>query len=288
MIDILLSNTVYLLLSTFIIGLCIGSFINVLIYRLPLMMFRDWHQQCNEFLKEHPTPPAIDAQFNFAKPSSHCPYCKQTLKPWHNIPLISFLILRGQCFYCHARLPRRYPLVELLSGLLALFVVLQFGASWLALFYCIFTAYLVTLTYIDYEHQLLPDQLTLSLLWLGLLLSTQHLIIDSQAAILGAIFGYTSLWLAGWGFHKATGKEGIGHGDYKLFAAVGAWLGLNSLVPIMLMASMTGILLTVLLIVCRKQQRHEAFPFGPYIAIAAWVFMMWGEPLQRWYWSIVS
>jgi leader peptidase (prepilin peptidase) / N-methyltransferase len=286
--ETLLSEPLYLLLVTFVLGICFGSFINVLIYRIPLMMFRDWHQQCHEFLQEHPTPPTIDAQFSIAKPASHCPQCQQVIKPWQNIPLISFILLRGKCGYCHTRLPRRYPLVELLSALLALIVVFHCGATWLTLAFCVFTGYLITLTFIDYEYQLLPDQLTLSLLWLGLLLNACDLITTSQSAILGALMGYLSLWLIGWGFQKFTGKEGMGYGDYKLFAAIGAWLGLKSLLPVILLASVTGIIITLLLMLCRKHQHQQPLPFGPYLAIAAWVYLLWGTQLQQLYWSIAT
>lgn len=286
--NIFLAESLFFFMLIFILGACIGSFINVLIYRLPLMMFRDWHHQCNEFLREHPTPPNIDAKFNIAYPNSHCPNCKQPVKPWHNIPIFSFIFLRGKCHTCHNPLSKRYPFVEALTALLILSVVLQFGVTWLSVLLCIFTSLLVTLTFIDFEHQLLPDHLTLSLLWLGLIINALGMITDAQSAILGATLGYTSLWIIGFSFLKITGKEGMGYGDYKLYAAIGAWLGWQNLIPVILFASLIGIIFTVLMMLCRKLKFQQPFAFGPYLAIAAWVVMMWGRPLQDFYWNMIT
>lgn len=235
LVEFFASYPLLLLLFALLLGLVIGSFLNVVIYRYPLMMQADWRQQCHEFLELCPAEPAQShfKVFNLAAPGSHCPQCKHPISALQNIPVLSYAIQGGKCRHCSARIPLRYPAVELLVALLSVLVVYQFGFTWLSLALLVFTWFLVVLTLIDMDHQLLPDDLTLPLLWLGLLVNSQGLVTDLQSAVFGAIGGYLVLWCVYWGFKLLTGKEGMGYGDFKLLAALGAWMGWQALPQIL-------------------------------------------------------
>jgi leader peptidase (prepilin peptidase)/N-methyltransferase len=261
-------------------GLLVGSFLNVVIYRVPLMLEREWRAQSAE--PDAASSPAA-APFNLVVPRSACPNCKTPIRAVHNIPVISWLLLRGRCAQCRAPISPRYPVVELLCGLLSAAVAWKFGCCWQALAALLVTWYLIALTGIDIDHQLLPDKLTLPLLWGGLLASlwwqpgnAHSLPVSPTDAIIGAIAGYLSLWSVYHLFRLATGKEGMGYGDFKLLAALGAWLGWHMLLPIVLCSAAVGAAVGITLIVTRRHDRGIPIAFGPFLAAAGWLAMMWG------------
>jgi len=251
-------------------GLVWGSFLNVVIHRLPLMLERDWQATSPVPLDtDEALPP-----FNLLWPGSHCPACHRTLSPLENIPLLSYLMLRGRCAGCDTRISWRYPLVEGLTALLCLLVYLRFGWNAETLAASILTCGLIALSFIDIKHQLLPDAITLPLIWLGLILSLLPVFADSHASILGAVAGYVSLWLVYQVFRLATGKEGMGFGDFKLLSLLGAWLGWESLPQIILVSSLTGLMTGVLLIVLKRHRPESPLPFGPFLALAGWLTLL--------------
>ena len=260
-----------------ILGLLVGSFLNVVILRLPERLMHAWRAQSREMLEleaqETATPPDI------VREPSHCPRCKHRLGALENIPLVSWLALRGRCRHCHAPISIQYPLVELLTGVCSAIVVWKFGIGWQACAGLALTWTLVALSGIDVRTQLLPDQMTLPLLWLGLLLSLVPLFVDSHASIIGAVAGYLSLWSVYWLFKLATGKEGMGYGDFKLLAALGAWMGPFALLPIVLLSSLIGAIVGGTFLAIRGHDRATPIPFGPFIAAAGWVWFIAGEQL---------
>ncbi|QAU25135.1 prepilin peptidase [Dyella sp. M7H15-1] len=264
-----------------IFGLLIGSFLNVVILRLPVRLDALWRQEAHDVLgletSPDPLPPGI------VRESSHCPHCKHLLAAYDNIPLFSWLFLRGHCRYCHAPISAQYPLVELLTAILSAIVVWKFGLTWTALAGLFLTWSLIALSGIDFRTQLLPDQITLPLLWAGLLLSLCHLFTEPKTAILGAVIGYISLWSVYWLFKFLTGKEGMGFGDFKLLSALGAWMGPLSILPIVLLSSLVGAMTGVTLIVMRRHSREIPIPFGPFLAMAGWIWFMGGDWLQHCY-----
>jgi leader peptidase (prepilin peptidase)/N-methyltransferase len=274
-------NPLVLPLMALVLGLMIGSFLNVVIYRLPLMMDREWRVQCHEFLDMAPPPPAKDAfaVFNLAKPGSHCPHCKKAIGVGENIPVLSYLLQGGKCKHCAAPISARYPLVEIVTGLLSMLVAIEFGFTWLTLATLVLTWALIALTMIDFDHQLLPDDITLPLLWLGLLVNTQGWLVPIDAAVWGAIGGYGLLWTVYWLFKLVTGKEGMGFGDFKLLGALGAWLGWQALPQIILLSSLVGAVVGIGLIVVRGRDRNVPIPFGPYLAAAGFIALIWGNTL---------
>lgn len=267
-----------------VFGLLIGSFLNVVIYRLPVMLECDWKRQARELLDLEPE--SRTEPFSLVFPASRCPRCNASIRPWQNVPVLSYLFLRGRCANCRVRISARYPMIEALAGLAAGYMAWKFGVSWAALGGMLFAWSLLTLTFIDLDHQLLPDDITLGLLWLGLLFSAGSVFVSPQAAITGAIAGYGSLWLVFQSFKLLTGKEGMGYGDFKLFAALGAWLGWQQLPLVILLASATGAVLGVGAILLRGQDRAQPIPFGPFLAIAGLIAFLWGEPLVDWYLSL--
>ncbi len=271
-------NTILL----FIFALLIGSFLNVLIYRLPHMLYRQWRAQCESFLAELNEKQSPQEKINLLLPRSHCPHCKQSLKAWHNIPLISYCWQRGKCPFCQIKISPRYPLVEIISALSALLLVLYFGWSYQLIFALIFTWSLIALIFVDLDEQLLPDQITLTLLWLGLLINTQNIFTDITSAVYGAIAGYLCLWIVAKAFWLVSQREGMGHGDFKLLAALGAWLGWIYLLPILLLSSFLGAIIGIGLIAAGKIRRENPIPFGPFLAIAGWVCLLWGDTLLHW------
>ncbi|HUH55854.1 MAG TPA: A24 family peptidase [Rhodanobacter sp.] len=264
-----------------VLGLLVGSFLNVVILRLPERMAAGWRQEARDVLEMEadatPLPPGI------VREPSHCPHCKHRLAASDNIPLFSWLLLRGRCRYCRAAISIQYPLVELLSGILSAVIVWKFGPTWVALAGLVFTWMLIALAGIDFRTQLLPDQLTFPLLWLGLLLSLLPMFVAAPSAIIGAAAGYLSLWSVYWLFKLLTGKEGMGYGDFKLLAALGAWMGPVSLLPIILLSSLIGALIGGSLIALRRHERELPMPFGPFIAAAGWVWLVAGDGLLQGY-----
>ena len=272
-----------LLLPVFalILGLIVGSFLNVVIYRLPIMMEREWASQCHELFADGEAEPA--ERFDLARPPSHCPKCQHRITAVENIPVLSYLIQGGKCRHCKAPISSRYPVVELVTGLLSLLVTWAFGYQWFTLAALIFTWSLITLTMIDFDHQLLPDSITLPLLWLGLLVNTQGIMTSLESAVWGAMAGYMILWCVYWGFKLLTGKEGMGFGDFKLLAALGAWLGWQSLPQIILLSSLVGAIVGISMIVLRGQDRNIPIPFGPYLAAAGFIVLIWGSQINALY-----
>ena len=265
-----------------IAGLIVGSFLNVVIHRLPIMMEQEWQTQCAELLGQAKTGVEPSA-FNLWMPRSHCPTCGHPVGVRENIPLLSYLLLRGRCAHCQTPISPQYPLVEGLSGLLAAAVAWRFGFGWPALAALVLTWALIALSAIDCKHHLLPDRITLPFLWLGLSLALFGLFTDLGSSVIGAMAGYLSLWSVYQGFRLCTGKEGLGHGDFKLLAMLGAWQGWQHLVVIVILSSLAGALLGIGLILFRGRDRHLPMPFGPFLAIAGWLALLWGEPLNRFY-----
>ena len=266
-----------------VLGLLVGSFLNVVIYRYPRLLKFQWTSQSHEWLNKEPypeTPPP-----GIVKPRSYCGHCKTPIKAWQNIPIISYLLLRGKCANCDASISLRYPFVELLTGVLSGVVVYQFGFTYQALFGLILTWVLISLSFIDFDHKLLPDDIVLPTLWLGLGLSTLPLFVTSSEAIIGAVFGYLSFWCVFHLFKLATGKEGMGYGDFKLLSLLGAWFGWQVLPQIILISTVLGALIGLALIVLKKTGEDNTIPFGPYIAMAGWIAMIWGEKINRIYLS---
>lgn len=271
-----------------ILGLLVGSFLNVVIYRLPVMMEREWRAQCAELFEI--TDKAASPRFNLVTPRSRCPHCGHAITALENIPVISYLFLRGKCSACGARIAARYPLVEILAALASVLVAWRFGFGAAALAALLLTWALIALSFIDLDHQLLPDAITLPFLWLGLALSVWNggLFVDSRAAIIGALAGYLSLWAVYWLFKLVTGKEGMGRGDFKLLALFGAWLGWQALPAIILLSSLAGAAAGIALIVTRGRDKNLPIPFGPYLALAGWITLLWGREISAAYWTLTG
>jgi leader peptidase (prepilin peptidase) / N-methyltransferase len=259
------------------LGLLVGSFLNVVILRLPRRLEWEWKRDAREVLEEpelyDPPPPGIVVE------RSHCPHCKTALSWYENIPLFSWLALRGKCRHCKAPISPQYPLVELLTAVLAVASVWRFGFGWQGFGAALLSCYLVAMSGIDLRTRLLPDQLTLPLMWLGLIGSLDNLYMPAKPALLGAIAGYVSLWLVWWLFKQITGKEGMGRGDFKLLAALGAWVGLNGVLPIILISSLVGAVIGSVWIAAKGRDRATPIPFGPYLAIAGWIVFFWGQQI---------
>ena len=262
------------------LGLCVGSFLNVVIYRLPKIMQRDWEVQCAELRGEK--PPEHEA-FNLARPRSRCPACAHPISALQNIPVASYLALGGKCAACGARISPRYPLVESLSGVASAYAAWHFGFGLAAFAAMAFLWCLIALAFIDFDTQLLPDSITLPLVWAGLLLNLAGTFADLGSAVIGAAAGYLSLWSVYWGFRLLTGKEGMGFGDFKLLAAVGAWLGWQMLPLVVLASSFVGAIVGISLMLFAKHGRNVPIPFGPYLAVAGVVALFWGQSLNRHY-----
>jgi leader peptidase (prepilin peptidase)/N-methyltransferase len=279
-LSILQDSPVFFVSCTTILGLMIGSFLNVVIYRLPEMMKRNWLQQCAELQgKAIQTLP----EFNLFTPRSTCIHCGHKITAWENIPVISYLFLRGRCSQCHASISPRYPMVEATTAIISGFVAWHFGYGFVTLAALIFVWSLIALAAIDLDTQLLPDDITLPLLWIGLLVNINHGFTDIQSAVIGAITGYLSLWSIYWCFKLITGKEGMGYGDFKLLAAIGAWLGWSMLPLVILSSSLIGALVGMGLILAAKLNKNIPIPFGPYLVGGALIALFWGEQLIHTY-----
>jgi leader peptidase (prepilin peptidase)/N-methyltransferase len=271
----------------FAFSLVIGSFLNVVIHRLPVMMERDWREQCEELAKSPPEHTLPEGRFDLIAPRSRCPSCGNAIKSWQNIPVFSYLLLGGKCAKCGESISARYPVVELLAGILAAACAWRFGVGWEALMAVVMTLVLIPIAMIDAETQLIPDSIVLPLMWIGLAMSlfspmqgAETLFISPQDAIVGAMAGYLSLWTVYQLFKLVTGKEGMGYGDFKLLAALGAWLGWQALPLIILMSAVVGAVVGIMLIVVRKHERSVPMPFGPYLAAAGWIAMLWGDAIS--------
>ncbi len=275
-----------------VLGLLIGSFINVVVYRLPIMLERGWKEECEAFLADEQDEidePELEKdrekepRFDLSKPNSHCPHCKHEIAAWENIPVISFVLLGGKCRSCKMSISFRYPIVELLTAVLSFAVAYHFGYGVAAAAALILTWSLIALSLIDYDTQLLPDVMTLPLLWLGLVLSLWGVFVDPTTSIIGAAVGYLALWLVFQLFRLVTGKEGMGFGDFKLLALLGAWLGWQLLPAIILLSSLAGAVIGISLIVFKKHNKDKPIPYGPYLAIAGWLALMWGDQINDMY-----
>ena len=275
-----IDNPTALYIAVGLLSLCIGSFLNVVIYRTPKMMEQEWRQDCQMFL--HPEQAIIDeSKLTLSKPASTCPKCSTEIRWYQNIPVISWLVLRGKCGSCQNPISIRYPLIELLTALASLVIVSVFGPTLQMLFGLLLTWILIALTFIDFDTQLLPDRYTLTLAALGLGINSYAIYISPTAAIWGYIIGFLCLWIVYYLFKIVTGKEGMGYGDFKLLAALGAWMGPLMLPLIVLLSSLVGAIIGIILLKIRKE--NQPFAFGPYIAIAGWIAFIWGEPIMKAY-----
>ena len=280
MLELITASTPLFLTGVFVFGLLIGSFLNVVILRLPARLEYDWRCQCKELLAikdldNEPSEPPPGLMWS----RSHCPKCGHLIESYENIPLLSYLFLRGRCASCKARISLRYPLIELITATLFLAVAMYLGPTIQTLAALGLTATLIALTVIDIDHQLLPDDLTFVLLWCGLFASLFNIFTDPVSSIIGALAGYLSLWVVYHLFRLLTGKEGMGYGDFKLLAAIGAWLGWQLLPLIILLSSLVGAVIGLILIALKRHKSSQPMPFGPFIALAGWIAMMWGDQI---------
>ncbi len=270
-----------------LLGLLIGSFLNVVIHRLPIMMERSWQQEYRDYFDETSSEvnqaAAAEERFNLMVPRSACPHCGHAITALENIPILSWLLLRGRCRGCQAPISPRYPLVELFTGLVTAAVAWHFQPGWPLLGALLLTWTLIALTCIDLDKMLLPDQLTLPLLWLGLVLNIGEHFVSLPDAVIGAACGYLVLWALYWAFKLLTGKEGMGYGDFKLLAALGAWMGWQSLPLILILSSLVGAIVGITLLLLRRHQQGNPIPFGPYLAMAGWIALLWGHEITQWY-----
>lgn len=260
----------------------VGSFLNVLVHRLPIMMERDWRQECSEFL-DIPVEESETSNFDLFLPASRCPVCKTPITAWQNIPVISFVFLRGRCAHCNTKISYRYPVVEIVTALISVAIAIHFGFSTETLFALILSWSLLALGLIDFDHQLLPDTITLPILWLGLLINVFGLFADTDSSIIGAIAGYLTLWTVYQLFKLVTGKEGMGYGDFKLLAMLGAWLGWQMLPVIVLLSSLVGAIVGITMILFLKKDRQKPIPFGPFLAGAGFLSLLWGPDITQYY-----
>lgn len=276
LLALLESSPGFYIFSVVLLSLVIGSFLNVVIYRLPVMMESEWKSQCNELAGNDPTEAA---PFNLLTPTSTCPACGHKIRAWENIPVISYLLLRGRCGGCKQSISARYPLIEVATALFSGITAWHFGFTIQAAAAVLFVWALIPLVVIDYDKQLLPDSITLPMLWLGLFLSLFNIFVDTHTSIIGALAGYLSLWLVYHVFRLVTGKEGMGFGDFKLLAMIGAWAGWQSLPVVVLCSSLVGAVVGITLIIFQGRKRSQPMPFGPFLAAAGWITLLWGQDI---------
>ena len=269
-------------LTAGLVGLVAGSFLNVVIYRLPVMMENEWRRECESFLESEETAEAT-ASFNLMVPRSRCPNCNHSIAAYENIPVLSYVILGGKCSACKNQISARYPVVEFFCGLISVAVALHFGFSAAGVSALILSWALVVLALIDFDTQLLPDSITLPLLWAGIVANYNGTFVTLEESILGAIFGYLSLWMVFWGFKLATGKDGMGYGDFKLLAVLGAWLGWHILPLVIVLSSVVGAAIGISMMVFASHDKTKPIPFGPYLAISGWIAMLWGDEIMQRY-----
>lgn len=294
-IDVLQNNLAFYITAVSILGLLVGSFLNVVIYRLPVIFKREWRKDCTNYLEENfdakieldtgkePTEP-----FNLVKPDSTCPHCHHEIRAWENIPVISYIFLKGKCSNCKTPISFRYPFIEILSAALAAACAWKFGFSLAGFSAIVLSWALISLSLIDYDTQYLPDQITLPFLWLGLLLNLNNTFTDIHSAIIGAVAGYLVLWSVYQLFKLLTKKEGMGFGDFKLLALLGAWMGWHFLPVIIILSSLVGSIIGITLIVLKKHEREIPIPFGPYLAVAGWIALLWGKEINQSYLNWIS
>jgi leader peptidase (prepilin peptidase)/N-methyltransferase len=285
LINLFQENAAFFLTFIFILGLAVGSFLNVVIYRLPQILEQGWKTECRELLE---LEPAQDKLLSLSSPASTCPACGHKIRAWENIPVVSYLLLRGKCSACSSHISLRYPIVELASGLLSLAVTWYFGFTMQAVGALLLTWTLISLSMIDFDHQILPDNITLPVLWLGLIFNLASVYTDLYSSVIGAIAGYLSLWSVFWLFKLLTGKEGMGYGDFKLLALFGAWLGWQFLPQIILLSSLVGAVIGIAMIVLRGRDKNIPIPFGPYLAIAGWISLLFGEKINQSYFQLAG
>lgn len=290
MLDLIGASASVFIAVVFAFTLVIGSFLNVVIHRLPIMMEREWREQADELIKTPPERELPEGRFDLVVPRSRCPSCGSLITALQNIPVISYLVLNGRCASCKTSISARYPIVELMTAILAAICAWHFGPGWEALMAIVLTITLVPIAMIDADTQLIPDSIVLPLMWVGLAMSLFHpmpgtttLFIDPSDAIVGAIAGYLTLWSVFWLFKLVTGKDGMGYGDFKLLAALGAWLGWQQLPIIIMMSAVVGASINIVLIVAKGRDRSIPIPFGPYLAAAGWITLLWGETIKNIY-----
>ncbi len=290
MLELFAESAPLFIAVVFAFCLIIGSFLNVVIYRLPIMMERGWREQCEEMAKSPTVTEVPEERFDLVVPRSRCPSCGQLIKAWQNIPVVSYLILGGKCAKCGESISARYPVVEMMTAVLAALCAWRFGVGPEAIMAIVLTLALIPVAMIDADSQLIPDSIVLPLMWIGLAMSLYHpvagaetLFISPRDAIVGAMAGYLSLWSIYWLFKLVTGKEGMGYGDFKLLAALGAWLGWQHLHIIILMSAVVGAIVGISMMAFRKHERSVPIPFGPYLAAAGWITMMWGRDIWNLY-----
>lgn len=283
LLDLISTSPAWLTVSCVLLGLLVGSFLNVVAYRLPKMMQQEWEEQCRELLDTSAGESTPGKAFNLVTPASRCPECGHRIRAVENIPVLSYLFLRGRCSECKTPISIKYPLVELITGITAGVLAWHFGYGWPLAGALLFTWLLIAMSIIDIEHQLLPDSLTLLLLWIGLVISLGDIFLPPDQAIIGAAAGYLSLWSVYHLFRLLTGKEGMGYGDFKLLAACGAWMGWKMLPLIILLSSFVGAVVGVAMIAILGRDRQLPIPFGPYIAAAGWIALLWGDDIIQGY-----
>ena len=279
------NNPTYFYSFVAVLSLLIGSFLNVVIYRFPKMLEQGWYLECREFLADEVSdiPAKEIAPVTLSTPNSTCPSCGHGIKFYENIPVLSWLFLKGKCSQCKNTISVRYPIIEAVTSLLSVVIAYKYGVTEQTCYLLILTWSLVALTMIDFDTMLLPDQITLPLLWLGLLININGTFIPLEQSVIGAAVGYLSLYSIFWLFKLITGKEGMGYGDFKLVAVFGAWMGWQLLPVLILMASLVGAIVGLSLIAFKGHQREQAIPFGPYLAVAGWITLLWGEGIWQWY-----
>lgn len=287
-IQALEQSPVFFHLSIGILGLLVGSFLNVVVYRLPIMLQKAWRQECLAFLEQEDSQPTTSEVFNLSQPRSRCPSCGHPISALDNIPVISYLFLRGRCKSCKTPISIRYPSVELTTALLSIIISVQLGPSIQTGVALLFTWALICLTLIDFDTQLLPDSITLPLLWFALFVSLFNVFVTPETALIGALVGYLTLWSVFWLFKLATGKEGMGYGDFKLLAAIGALLGWEMLPQVIMLSAFVGATVGLILIAVKGRDKNTPIPFGPYLSVAAFIALIWGEKINTTYLTFVG
>lgn len=295
MLELLSESTPAFIAVVFAFALLFGSFLNVVIYRLPVMMEREWREQATELMNTPPESELPDGRFDLVVPRSRCPSCGNMITAAQNIPVLSYLFLKGKCSKCGTSISARYPLVEFMTALMAATCAWHFGPGWEALAAIFLTLFLIPIAMIDADTTLIPDSLVLPLVWAGLFLSLFHpmegaqtLFISPKDAIVGAMAGYLVLWSVFWAFKIVTGKDGMGYGDFKLLAALGAWLGWQQLPLIILLSAVVGVVINITMILFRGRDKSVPIPFGPYLAAAGWIAMLWGDEIASRYLGLMS
>ncbi len=288
-ISALQNNTTLFVILIFTTGLLVGSFLNVVIFRYPIMLFKDWGNMAKGILQEQgfkisgeaKDPFLLKEPFNLVTPRSRCPHCNHLIRAWENIPVISFLIQRAKCSQCQSPISFRYPFVELLTAISCGWIAWQFGVSWITAIYCVLTCLLIVQIFIDIDHKILPDSINYIILWGGLSASALGFTIELYDAVLGALIGYLSLWTFYWIFKILTKKEGMGYGDFKLLAAIGAFVGWQKLLVVIVLSAGVGSIIGIMMIVLKSLTKDTQIPFGPYLAIAGWITLFWGDNLVK-------